>query len=195
MIKWMLTNKCNRRCNYCITGNVDMKEEMDLRKCFKDLSFFAKTETSIMITGGEPTLSPAFKEKVFMARLLFGDVFLTTANPGVLNRPPRFIKAITFSLHGRNPEMFFVKQSKIPVYASILHNQYYPELPERLRIVNFRGLTINEDQRGTTDFEHELPLTDKRFRYKINRRGHCLEDMIIVMPDMSVTESFGDEYL
>jgi hypothetical protein len=166
---------------------------MDLIRCFQKLRIFEKVHNEVMITGGEPTLSRAFKEKVLIGRLLFGDVFLTTSNAGVLNIPPRFVKRITFSLHGRDPEKFYVEHKR-PVFASILDHQYTPDLPYKLRRGNFRGLTINEDQRGEGGFDQELPDLGKTFSYKVNRKGHCLDDFVIVFPDMSLTESFR-EYL
>lgn len=75
----VLTEKCNLKCKHCIRGNkkfVDMK--FNDAKMVMDLLNIKYPETTLVLTGGEPTLHEDF-EKIFMyATSLFKNVIITS---------------------------------------------------------------------------------------------------------------------
>ena len=195
MLKYMLTTKCNRRCSYCITKNVrGVDEVVDYFKILEALKPLAKEHRTIMLTGGEPTLAPQFNAAAAVCDQLFGEVHMTSQNPMVFKHGGfRWLKSLTFSLH----DLRLVPDPKgigVPVYASILADQFVEGLPEYLAYMDYRGLTINDDQFGDKEFnENRLTqnplINDWWFSIKINRVGHCLDETII-LPDLSVIDDF-----
>ena len=188
MLKFMLTTICNRDCPYCITKNVVSKEEMDMKKVRQVLSSLRNKHSSIMITGGEPTMANLFKEKVLCAKKIFDEVYLTSQNIYVLKNTPLMdnFKAITFSLHDLKtiPKV----ENDVPVYASILDYQYHKDLSAKLRKLGYKGLTINENQRHKKAFTEKIPKL-KNFSILINRVGKCLDEDI-VLPNLEVINNF-----
>lgn len=186
MLKYMLTNKCNRKCEYCITRNIHCEEELDLEKVQKILwKLRIEGQEDIMITGGEPSLSKQFETKLLIAGLIFFRVYITTQNKKLLKEKIDWIDAITFSLHGEEPIKVEVDT---PVYASILDSQYYRELPRKLKELGYSGLTINEEQRGKETFNEEIEQIEN-FSIRINRRGKCMNETII-LPNLQVIKDF-----
>lgn len=194
MLKHILTAKCERGCSYCITKNVKIKESgnlLQLDNLYKRLSAKHK---EIMITGGEPLLADFFNCKVQLAKEYFF-VFVTTQSQYLL-REHNFaadFQAITFSIHDRlNPlsEIYHVAH-KVPVYASILADNYYEDLPHLLEQRYFSGLTINENQWGGNRFDERCLPKIKGFSIKVNRKGRCLNDTYI-LPDYRIVKGFHE---
>jgi hypothetical protein len=184
MLKYMLTTRCNRNCDYCITRKVKCEEVTDLIAVERKLRELRQEHEEIMLSGGEPTISKMFYEKEIMARKIFNKVFITSQNPNILKEKNRF-SAITFSLHDLR---IYPIENNATVYGSILDQQYSKDLPEKMKLAGYKGLTINEEQRGTKTFTEELPnISD--FSIKINRRGKCIHDTIL-LPNLRVIEDF-----
>ena len=192
MIKHVLTTKCNRKCEYCITRNLDQKQIFNIHKIDSLYSMYSKVHDSIMLTGGEPTLAKNFWLHVCLANALFKEVFITSQNPKVINFSmfQDNFEAISFSIHDLNniPKV----EVNIPVYACILDMNYSKALVYKVKDLGYSGLTINEEQRNGETFNQELPII-KDFNIKINRKGKCLNDTII-LPNLKVINNF-DKYL
>lgn len=149
--------------------------------------FYQKGHREIMLTGGEPTMARFFLAYVNMARQVFPKVFITTQNEWVIQdyHLENTFDAVTFSIHDEViPE---VRNNSI-VYASILADRYRPILASRLKLLGYSGLTINEEHRGTDVFSQEVPHV-KNFSIRINRRGKCLDEEMI-LPDLTVITNF-----
>ncbi|HEX2868647.1 MAG TPA: radical SAM protein [Ignavibacteriales bacterium] len=188
----MLTSRCNRKCEYCITRNirVDSKgiEYAQIRRLYSDLSLEHK---EIMLTGGEPTLAPFLSIAVVTAKDFFEKVFITTQNP-ILLKPKHLggmFNAITFSMHDKAALKEKVENGAT-VYASILDKFYKQDLPEKLKAQGFSGLTINEEQREGKEFTQKLPEIEG-FSIKVNRKGKCMDETII-LPDLRVITDFRE---
>jgi hypothetical protein len=188
MLKYMLTTKCTRTCEYCITRNVVAEEELDLDKVESKLfDLYKAGHKDIMITGGEPSCAEKFKDKVYLCGRIFPNMYITTQNPKVLPMQLPYIKAVTFSLHDLdNIPRLGINQT---VYGAILDKQYFKELPGILKDLRFSGLTINENQRGTEEFTEELENI-KDFSIRVNKRGKCMNETIL-LPDLRVITDFS----
>ncbi len=179
--------------------NVQRQEERNLSKVSLALWKAREHDNTIMLTGGEPTISLQFEEKAEIAASIFNEVYLTTANWRYVASPQRAnknIDAVTYTIHFPE-DIYALSNSGLnvgdrPIYAAIVWPQL-KEIVERageLAIVGFSGLTINEDQRGTEAFdESDLPDVSN-FSYRVNRRGHCLSDTTIIFPDLAVETHF-----
>lgn len=195
MLKHILTAKCNRKCGYCISRNVHQEEQHGIRGVVdRYMEYRKKGHAEIMLTGGEPSMAKWFPTYVSLARQIFDRVFITTQNPELIQTDNKVINAktfdaITFSIHDAIvPEV----TNGATVYASILDARYKAGLAEELKAKGYSGLTINEEHRGTEVFNEELPTIDG-FSIRINRRGKCLDEPMI-MPDLTTIENFK-EYL
>lgn len=195
MIKYLLTKNCPRKCTYCISRNIHQEESYDLAKVNTIYSELAKTDDSIMFTGGEPTIAELFIEKIFLASLKFKHLYLTTQNIKIFdNKWVKLFSAITFSLHDihewKKINIFeFTYKYQIPVYASILDNNFYQDLPEQLINNGWAGLTINEEQREGHRFNDSIVQEFPNFSIKINRKTQCRNDTMI-MPDLTIINDF-----
>ena len=179
--------------------NVQRQEEHDLRRVGQVLYEAREHDNTMMLTGGEPTISLQFEEKAELAASIFNEVYLTTANwryIASIQRANKHLDAITYTIHFPE-DIYALSNSGLnvgdrPVDAAIVWPQLN-EIVERageLAVLGFSGLTINEDQRGTAAFdEDDLPDVSD-FSYKVNRRGHCLADTTIIFPDLTVETHF-----
>jgi hypothetical protein len=195
MLKHILTAKCNRSCGYCISRNVHQEEQHGVRGVVdRYMEFHKKGHREIMLTGGEPTMAKFFLMYVSFARQIFDRVFITTQNPEMLSNDNLWLNgktfdAITFSIHDAIvPEV----TNGATVYASILDARYKAGLAEELKAKGYSGLTINEEHRGTAIFNEPLPEIEG-FSIRINRRGKCLDEPMI-LPDLTTIDNFK-EYL
>jgi len=144
-----------------------------------------------MLTGGEPSRAHMFSFYVSMAHQIFDRVFITTQEPFLIQHPhyDDQFDAITFSIHDAIvPEV----RNSATVYASILDARYKPELVNELVSKGYKGLTINENHRESAVFNEEFP-TVNGFSIRINRRGKCLDEPMI-LPNLTTIENFK-EYL
>lgn len=185
MIKWAMNAECSFGCEYCVMRNVHVKESTSLLKTARTLKFFGVLDKKIMITGGEPLQSNVFKQKLRLACQYFDEVYLTTAVHRAL-KGIEGVDAITFSLHGRRPDLFNHIEEGVTVYGSILAHQYFPALPWELRSFGWAGLTINEDHRmeyGGRFDEGLLPEEMENFTIRINRAGSCIDEEML-FPDL-----------
>jgi len=189
MLKHILTTRCPRQCSYCITKNVKIKEYYSLFKVSEAYSYAIEREgsKSIMLTGGEPTIYKYFDEVLRIASLMFKEVYLTTANPEILNMPMPEISAITFSMHDEEATRQKTFSGNT-IYAAVMDKLYTPTLPFRLKQQGFAGLTINEDQRGEFNFSGRIPKIED-FSIRVNRRGKCMDEAII-LPNLELIYSF-----
>lgn len=187
MIKYLITSECNRKCEYCITKNIHQKECEDCEKIIDVLMQFRNEH--IMITGGEPTLSENFGFITMSAKMINKHIYLTSQNPEVLKRDSinMYYDAVTFSLHDYKnvPKV----EIDIPVYASILSDKFFQDLPRVLRQLGYAGLTINEEQREGCYFNDSIVQEFPGFSLKINRKGNCMDDTMI-LPDLTVINDF-----
>ncbi|MBI1936700.1 MAG: radical SAM protein [Ignavibacteriales bacterium] len=197
MIKHILTAECNRSCSYCITKNVKIDEinseilEQKLPDLYWRLSMRCD---SIMLTGGEPSLSKYFARYVYYAGQYFKHVFITTQNEWLLNweHSKDYFEAITFSWHDPKAWRYAVTNGAA-VYASILTHLYSDWLVDTVRKLGYTGLTINENHFGTDVFDEKQLPQIKGFSIKVNRRGKCIDDeTIFIMPDLSVRKNFKE---
>jgi len=193
MLKHILTAKCNRKCGYCISRNVHQVEQHGIDNVVKVYMAFLKAgHKEIMLTGGEPSMANFFPMYISLARQIFDRVFITTQNTEIIQHrwyAGKVFDAVTFSIHDAIvPEV----TNGATVYASILDARYKAGLAEELKAKGYSGLTINEEHRGTEVFNEELPTIDG-FSIRINRRGKCLDEPMI-MPDLTTIENFK-EYL
>lgn len=193
MLKHMLTTKCPRSCEYCITRNVKAKEavgpEADVATCELYEKLYREGHKEIMFTGGEPTSAKGFVYHVLNAKARFDRVHMTTQNEEILSSDAALMfDSIVFSLHDGYTGQKVTNGAK--VYASILADQYSTKLVTSLMAAGFAGLAINEEQREGSPFdEYQLPRNLKTFSFKINRRGHCMNETII-LPDLRVITDF-----
>lgn len=192
MIKHILTLDCPRACAYCITRNVPA---CDPRPDLLDPSYKAQAalgETSLMLTGGEPTLDYDFLATCLEAgRRHFDEVHLTTQSRRFLDSfLAKFFDSITYSHHDRDPDDLPFVGPTVRTHLSVIDEQYLPILPILAKASGFRGMTINEEQRAGDRFdETQLPDLRPGFTFKINRRGHCMGDKIL-LPDFTLTTDF-----
>lgn len=200
MIKYAITSACMNKCKYCIMRNIQRQEEHNLSKVSRALWEAREHDNTIMLTGGEPTISLQFEEKAEIAAAIFDEVYLTTANwqyVASIQDANEYIDAITYSIHFPE-DLYALANSGLhvgwdsPVYAAIVWPQL-KEIVERageLAIIGFDGLTINEDQRGNVVFDEDDLPDVPNFSYRVNRRGHCLSDTTIIFPDLEVDTHF-----
>lgn len=192
MLKYIITTKCKKQCPYCITKNIQVDEYPDLQAIPYLLRNASVTTNSkeIMLTGGEPTNNwYRFFMITGFCNMIFDKVFLTTQNVDMLSiNLCQRIDAITFSLHERVTDPPKVEVST-PIYASILAVQFYQDLPERLKKLGYAGLTINEEQREGFYFNESIVQEFPNFSLKINKRGHCMKDPIL-LPDLTLINDF-----
>lgn len=190
MLKYAITSACPKSCEYCIMRSVDRREERNLSKVRTVLELWRAHDNRIMLTGGEPTISSQFSAKYLIARELFDEVYLTTANVYAFTENLPWFDAITFSAHNLSdveliPSLSLMTQT---IYVSILAGQYRGYLPSFLHSMGFAGLTINEEQRAGEPFNKAIPRSSG-FSIKINRKGYCMDETII-LPDLEVIHDF-----
>lgn len=220
MLKHIITTDCNRKCTYCINRNIpsihkgftpikDASDMMLLKEFYHKLAeqqiTNGATEAKIMITGGEPMLHPKTSRILQVAWECFDSVHITTQSDQVFFLPLHLLDSITFTLHDLEEivkiekalyliRMHTNKSIPMPVYVSILADKYRSTLPKELYDIGVSGLTINEEQRGEilTDIsaiEKTLPEIEG-FSYKINKKGHCINETII-LPDLIIVTDFN----
>ena len=211
MLKHMLTTKCNRKCSYCITRNVSAKQELDINKVETlYLNMYAAGHKDIMLTGGEPTLAEKFFALSLLAMDVFDNVHITTQNEkifvfdglGGLHSTIAFFDSVVVSLHDKplyesvmsaiHPHRDYTND--IPkFYAAMLDEQYYsyPEIVTHLIENGWDGLTINEEQREGEKWSdcEWMALLPPDFSFRVNRRGHCMDETII-LPNLEVITDF-----
>lgn len=189
MIKYMLTSKCTRNCSYCITRNIKSEECNDYEKIQEVLESLKGQQ--LMITGGEPTCSDYFEGKTLIAKSWFKELYLTTQNEKVLRSKfvEKYYKSVTFSLHGRNP--IPKVEIDIPVYASILigEDKYKIGFIDKLKKLGYKGLTANEDQRGSQPAKKMDYWSIGGFSFKLNPKGNCMDETII-LPNLKIINNF-----
>lgn len=203
MLKHVISNKCNKKCDYCIARNIKEPQNSDLfalKKVYQDM--YWQGHKAVMLTGGEPTIAPNFNAILFLAFQVFDEVYLTTNDADWVikeKKLQRLIDGITLSLHNisADEEMWqnlLRKSLSKKVYASILDHQYFPGIEERLAIRHFDGLTICENNWSQNDFDESAltQLEEYEFSIRINRREHCIKQEFIILPDLHVTSSFDD---
>lgn len=203
MLKHVISSICNRKCDYCIARNIKEKQSYDLmalKKVYHDM--YWQGHKAVMLTGGEPTIAPNFNAIVFLAFQVFDEVYLTTNDVNWVTKEKKLqhlIDGITLSLHdisedGATWQDLFRKSLSKKVYASILDHQYFPGIEERLAMKHFDGLTICENNWSQNDFDESV-LTQPEgheFSIRVNRRGHCIKQEFIILPDLRVISSFDD---
>lgn len=192
MLKHILTSNCNRKCSYCIARNIHQEQKADLKIVEEVYKSLSQNHKEIMLTGGEPLMARHIVEITELARKHFSKIYLTTQNELALYYSICFkmFDAITFSIHDDPARYKVLNGAK--VYASVMAEKYFYDLPYILKYNGFSGLTINEDQRGYKVFNecliHAEPEIEE-FSFKINRRGHCMKECII-LPDLSLINDF-----
>jgi MoaA/NifB/PqqE/SkfB family radical SAM enzyme len=220
MIKHILTTNCMNKCSYCISKNIHIEEYHGLDYIEKLVAIYFqyyKLHKTITFTGGEPTLANHLYDCWDAARIVFDEVFITSANPAILCEPKSAFRfnAITFSLHTLHhiPKV----ENGATVYASIMSNKFNLEIPYKLKELNYSGLTINENH-FLDDFSDPFIETFLRsctgykkswsydsgfdtiynlhgFTIKVNRRGECFkQNTVYIMPDLTTRTSF-EEFL
>lgn len=187
MIKHILTTACP----YCITKNVPAIEPRPALIDETYAALAAQGESEIMLTGGEPTLDFELLTACLNAgRRYFQDVHLTTANPRFLGHwIAKFFDSIVYSHHDREPWALPFVGPSVRAYLAVLADQFHQGLVAVAHASGFSGITVNEEQRAGERFEAEVLAPCPGFSIKINRRGHCL-DQRILLPDLSIKENF-----
>lgn len=200
MLKHLITSKCNRACDYCITRNVKEKQSTDLfalKQIY--LSAYRAGHKSIMLTGGEPTLAPNFHATLFLAFTIFDEVYLTTNNINWVTKPNKFhclLHGITISAHDFKASWmdsldFSVSMDGPPIYVSILDYQYVPGMEEWLWLNNFAGLTVGENHWGKNSFDESiLQQPSEAFSVRVTRKG-CEIGSSMILPDLRVIADFS----
>jgi len=196
MLKHIITTKCPRGCEYCISKNLRVSSELsahqaiDYWKKWLEACHLEKG-SDINLTGGEPGMHPEFDDFVFNACQYFVNVNVTTSLISLINFD--YSHTTVFSLHGRIPSYDMVVVPGCTVYASILSNEYYVGIVDDLADLGFRGLTINEDHRGggVKISNLSLPKSPEGFSIKCNYEGYCVnDDTPIMLPDGSIIKGF-----
>jgi hypothetical protein len=164
----------------------------------------------IMLTGGEPTCHPIFPVIVQLAWSVFRRVHLTTQDTGVLDGSlplsRRLLSSVVLSVHDRRALRDVLDPSIVlppcSVYVAVMADFYYHGLVRQLELRGYAGLTVNENQRSTYETLNEAPevlqawtcraeLSDNEgFSIRVNRRGTCLDDTQILLPDLTLIDSF-----
>lgn len=200
IFKHLITTDCPRSCSYCLTRNVPVVDGSvplhEIRAKYWEL--FDKGYREVMLTGGEPTCHPLYSVIVKLAWSVFSRVHLTTQNEAVIagrgGWSDRLLASMVFSIHDRAALRRLSKITNLwpfPVYASVMADFYCEELAELVRLLGFAGITVNENARGTEVFdESRLPASSETFSVRLNRRGHCLDDMLMLLPDLTTIKSF-----
>ena len=75
------------------------------------------------------------------------------------------------------------------VYLSILDFQYSKGLLREAFCKCYSGLTINEEQRAEMEFTGLKEGKIKGFSVKVNKRGHCMNETII-LPNLKVIKNY-----
>jgi hypothetical protein len=191
MIKHIITTDCPRSCPYCITKNLPAIEPCPGK--IEEAYAAHQGEGELMLTGGEPTFRPDLLFAAFNAgRRYFESVHLTTASGRFLHHwTARFFDSIVYSHHDRPAAELPFVGPYVRAYLAILADQFSQDLVGMAHASGFSGLTINEEQRAGERFEAEVLSPCEDFTIKINRRGHCL-DQKILLPDLTLVEDFRD---
>ena len=113
-VRLSVTDKCNFRCNYCITEDTKFMNDSELLslseiekliKVLKDLNF-----KSIRLTGGEPTLRPDIIDIAKIIQKFYSEFSITTNGSLmyilVKNLKKYGLKNVNFSLDSLNRETF-----------------------------------------------------------------------------------------
>jgi organic radical activating enzyme len=199
MVKHIITTECSRRCSYCINRNVKIEDCRNMKHYDHKLqslySHLSKTHDSIMLTGGEPTLSPIMWTALNIAKSRFKEVHLYSQNPEVLHKDiyAEYFDSIVFSMHDfqLNMDQMTVTNHAI-IYCSILSYLYEAGLPMALKVLGYSGLTVNENHFSINSFHKQVPSIPN-FSIRINRHGECFrKDTVFIMPDLSIRTSFQE---
>ena len=200
MLKHMLTSECPRKCTYCVVKNINRNQTRNLNKV-SDMyeAFRLRGHDSIMLTGGEPTRAEDFDDLYRMARVNLSHVHITTQNQKlIITEAGDRYNSIIFSLHDDTYKALKVVTTAC-LYASVLDFQFHALMGPTLARRGWKGLTVNEDQRGKDVFKWPggfKKFMDKRypdFSLRINRKGNCMDEWVL-LPDLDVTKDFS-EYL
>ena len=198
MLKHMVTSECPRECAYCIVRNIALDQNMNmgaLAHLYK--AFAVRGHDKIMLTGGEPTIAEEFLYIYRLARLYFKEVHITTQNVRVLDIDENVrYDGVTFSLHDINL-VGKVVLAKSPIYGAMMDFQFKPIYMANLAKNGWSGMTVNEDQRGSTPFSYPAKAYNfvrnkwPDFSMRINKKGHCMDETII-LPDFDICNDFRD---
>lgn len=206
LAKFIITGECPRQCPYCLSKHMRLEEDVNLIHVAMKLSELKnKGYTGIMVSGGEPTVSSLFKEKVYLCKAFFPFVAITTGQEGFLETPmAKQFDEVVLSLHCgimNTPQV----PAGMKVFASILDFQYDATIPKKLADLGYAGLTISEDKfgkilfdsgrlprAGTVKYNDGLTGNARQFSTKLNRRSYCLADRHFLLPDLSITTDYSN---
>jgi hypothetical protein len=201
LCKFIVTLKCDRSCSFCLNKNLSPErfpEELSLDALMHPLQTLKNHGyEGIMLSGGEPLLSPLLAPKIaFCVTVFSGNVYLTTSHPTFLYLPlARTLKEIVLSLHDGISEAPKVPP-ELRVFGSIMASQYEVFAERILLDRGYSGLTINEDKFGSEIFDENLLYSKEwrsynSFSIKINRRDYCVNDRHFLMPNYEILTDFS----
>lgn len=159
-IKHLITMDCPRECSYCINkrikGNYQKRAPIarTTRGCYEILRGMGYD--ALLLSGGEPTLSPSLSRYAHLATLFFSHISVITANPDAINGMYNDLpfNDIMFSPHTEDMWEVPTPYARQPVYAMMMleeiigKSQYPIDMVEgwayRLRCLGYAGMTIHE---------------------------------------------------
>jgi organic radical activating enzyme len=167
LLTWVINNICNNSCSYCpkeLHAGKNHNYDWEHAKRFFEILFKKYPKINLSVSGGEPSLSPFFKELVEIFHNAGHTIGLTSnaAKPAYYwNEIAKFVNYICFSYHPESPDENFIEKVKIASKNTIvtvrimMHPQYWEHC------VNL----YNELCRDLLDFHIEpvkiLPLFDE----------------------------------
>ena len=196
--RYMVTSVCHRGCSYCISKNVNIKQDNDIVRIANVFNYVSKTYDSLEITGGEPTLDPKLTLKIILAKQYFPVISVRTAEPLHLDKMQcQLFDHINVSAHdlgyylNKYPEDILQLRTNQKMHLSINVNQYSAELIQRLWNHGWDGLSIWEDvwnPKPKSDLQVDVP---EGFSVRHLSSDECL-DQLIILPDLDIIT--GREY-
>ena len=174
--RFVLTPFCNYKCFFCHSECIN--EGISLQLTPSDYEFMAKVArdqlvwTTCTLTGGEPLISPIFKEVCERFRRL-GIATTVVTNASLLARPEELLKDISqinVSVHTMNPDTYKkITQIGYPL-ESILNTiamtrEKMPELEIHLNYTVIKGMNDSDEE-----FEQFL-----RFARKVRARAKFID--------------------
>ena len=197
--KHIISYACDKRCSYCINeilkhDEKQCKDEVQIGQKYSELALDGYDH--IMLSGGEPVLNKMFEKCLLKSYLYFEQVSIISAHKKTLSHEMIEYLAtdVLFSFHAEylsNVDELKV-EIDVPVYASMIVETYdilaerYVDVIRFFKELGYSGMTIRECYPDGKAFEGDIP-EDPDFSVRIYKKERCVEDTLLLLPDLSTT--------